>query len=226
MSLWQLGDVFLDTCVRGGLSMLPFEFLSAKHKNQITEPNVGVLVVSEFSSYSRILNGALLVNPWKTDDVVTAIVKALEMHRHEMLSRFRLNYNFLLENAVADWGGRMIVDIETAGSHQTEKIGSDFVEIGFGFDYRVMQFAAGFVALDVDDLVRKYARSTRRLLIFDYGGTLSWTQCLVDDEQGAFYFNEANFGPTLTDIEDDGLAGSLIQAVRKHDGQVRYCMIA
>ncbi|OQS06448.1 alpha,alpha-trehalose-phosphate synthase, UDP-forming [Thraustotheca clavata] len=216
MVVWKMGHVFLDTCVRGGLSMLPFEFLSAHHHafeatngGKDESENLGILIASEFASYSRILNGALLVNPWRTDDVVSALVKAMEMQFEETRSRFLLNYNFLLENPVSDWGTRMLADIESAGEPSISPGSGDFMEIGFGFDYRVMQFAPGFVALDVDDLLRSYVKSTKRLVIFDYGGTLSWTSCLMDDEASMYQFNRNHGG----DVS--------MPSLRKSDGQVR-----
>ncbi|ETV91849.1 trehalose-phosphatase, variant 1 [Aphanomyces invadans] len=218
MVLWRLGHVFLDTCVRGGLSMLPFEFLAAHHQHPDDDP--GVVVVSEFACYSRILNGALLVNPWKADDVVAALVKAVEMPPYEMHSRFALNFKFLLDNPVSDWGGRMLADIEKAGmpalpsSPNADGTG-DMVEVGFGFDYRVVQFSPGFAALCVDDTVRAYAIASRRLLVFDYGGTLSWTQCVMDDGAPMYLYHDGPAGRAVVDPE------ARLASVRKRDGQVR-----
>jgi hypothetical protein len=108
----------------------------------------------------------------------------------------------------------MLADIESAGHKQKSAFehgkstksnlstSSDFVEIGFGFDYRVMQFRPGFAALDTDELLKQYAKTTRRLLIFDYGGTLSWTLCLMDDEASMHYFNQYANAP-LANIDDD-----------------------
>ncbi|KAF0699843.1 Aste57867_9619 [Aphanomyces stellatus] len=214
MVVWHLGHVFLDTCVRGGLSMLPFEFLSA-HRDHPT--HAGVIVASEFSCYSRILNGALLVNPWKTDDVVAAIAKANEMPPYEMRSRFQLNYKFLLDNPVSEWGARMLADIEASGAQTPSPRGggsSDFVEIGFGFDYRVMQFTPGFAPLSIDDTVKAYTSSTKRLLVFDYGGTLSWTMCPMDDEASMHYY-------TQEEVAQDPGQLNRMASVRKNDGQVR-----
>ncbi|RQM16577.1 hypothetical protein B5M09_001450 [Aphanomyces astaci] len=232
MALWHVGHVFLDTCVRGGLSMLPFEFLAAHHGGD----RPGVLVASEFACYSRILNGALLVNPWKADDVVAALVKAVEMPPYEMKSRFALNFKFLLDNPVSEWGARMLADIQKAGvpttsvpppPHPTTTAsrggsGGDCVEVGFGFDYRVVQFSPGFAALDVDDTVKKYATTSRRLLVFDYGGTLSWTLCLMDDEASMYYYYrnpDDKEGSATTGDEMDPAAR--LASVRKRDGQVR-----
>ncbi|RHY96396.1 hypothetical protein DYB37_002478 [Aphanomyces astaci] len=231
MALWHVGHVFLDTCVRGGLSMLPFEFLAAHHGGD----RPGVLVASEFACYSRILNGALLVNPWKADDVVAALVKAVEMPPYEMKSRFALNFKFLLDNPVSEWGARMLADIQKAGvpttsvpppPHPTAATssrgggGCDCVEVGFGFDYRVVQFSPGFAALDVDDTVKKYATTSRRLLVFDYGGTLSWTLCLMDDEASMYYYYR-NPDDKEGSAADEMDPAARLASVRKRDGQVR-----
>jgi trehalose-6-phosphate synthase len=68
LSLWSLSDVFLSTCLRSGLSLYPMEFVVANENSE-----GGILILSEFSGVSRVLNGAIIVNPWMQDAVVSAI---------------------------------------------------------------------------------------------------------------------------------------------------------
>jgi trehalose-6-phosphate synthase len=49
---------------------MPIEFILA-HNGEEQEP--GVLVLSEFVSSARVMQGAVKVNPWRADDVVIAI---------------------------------------------------------------------------------------------------------------------------------------------------------
>ena len=49
------------TSVREGLNTYPLEAVFARRN---VEP--GVIVLSEFASCSRVLNGAIRVNPWRT----------------------------------------------------------------------------------------------------------------------------------------------------------------
>ncbi|KAG7402040.1 Trehalose-6-P synthase/phosphatase complex synthase subunit [Phytophthora boehmeriae] len=184
--LWRMCDVYMDTCVRGGLSLLPFEYIIAQHRNLGSnsrstpgwssprrsgfDRNFGVMIVSEFAAYSRILSGSLAVNPWKTDDMVAALSKACTMNYYEKHTRFYTNYKFLVgESDATPWGERLLADVEATRVKAMDAKDGETVQVGFGFDFRVMQFESGFVSLDIDDLVKKCTTTSRRLFIVDYG---------------------------------------------------------
>lgn len=223
MNLWRISDAFLDVCVRSGLSLLPFEYIVAQKRNQEhahdSSRQFGTMIVSEFASYSRILNGCLLVNPWKTDDIVNALVKATEMNYYERHNRFQLNYKFLLMHSDQKWSERLLSDVESAVCKKQAIEAGETMDVGFGFDYRVMQFESGFVQLDLDELVKKCTKSARRLFVFDYGGTLSWTTSILEEEGAAFHHRN---GSTVTcnDLGDRKTAFGQ-HVIRYIDGQVR-----
>ncbi|GLD93506.1 hypothetical protein PINS_up002098 [Pythium insidiosum] len=234
MHLWRISDAFLDTCIRGGLSLLPFEFLVAQKRNLeqghegLPDHQFGVMIVSEFASYNRILSGCLSVNPWKGDDIVAALVKATEMQYYEKFNRFQLNYKFLESQSDKRWAERLLADFEllVQKKQQTAESG-EIVEVGFGFDFRVMQFASGFVKLDVDELVRTSTRCSRRLFMFDYGGTLSWTTSLFEEEAAAHLFqqrrassDDRSANRMRSDVESQKVAFGQ-EVIRFIDGQVR-----
>ena len=60
LSLWKVADVFMVTPIREGLNLLPLEYVYTKRKP--LPP--GVVISSEFSAVSTVLNGALRVNPY------------------------------------------------------------------------------------------------------------------------------------------------------------------
>ncbi|KAL3674533.1 hypothetical protein V7S43_000481 [Phytophthora oleae] len=207
--LWRMCDIYLDTCVRGGLSLLPFEYMIAQHRNIQSKAknsagtgwssprgtldvggldrSFGIMIVSEFSAYSRILSGSLTVNPWKTDDMVAAFAKACGMSYYEKHNRFYMNYKFVVGRSDSTpWGERLLTDVEAVTEKMEDSSTGEVVQVGFGFDFRVMRFESGFVCLDVDELVKKCANTSRRLFVFDYGGTLSSTANILDEEGARF----------------------------------------
>jgi trehalose-6-phosphate synthase len=60
LSLWKVADVLMVTPIREGLNLLPLEFVFTKKKPAAP----GVIISSEFSAVSSVLNGALRVNPF------------------------------------------------------------------------------------------------------------------------------------------------------------------
>ncbi|OWZ22070.1 Trehalose-phosphatase [Phytophthora megakarya] len=237
--LWRMCDIYLDTCVRGGLSLLPFEYMIAQHRNIQSKSrnpkgwssprsnldvsgldrSFGIMIVSEFSAYNRILSGSLAVNPWKTDDMVSAFAKACGMSYYEKHNRFYLNYNFLVgKSDPTPWGVRLLTDIEAVTEKLDDGTSSEVVQVGFGFDFRVMRFESGFVSLDVDELVKKCASTSRRLFIFDYGGTLSSTASILDEEGAQFSHRGGCVENSTSDRGGDCTGQS---AARYIDGKVR-----
>ncbi|KUF67060.1 hypothetical protein AM587_10016481 [Phytophthora nicotianae] len=243
--LWRMCDIYLDTCVRGGLSLLPFEYMIAQHRNiqsksrhstgwssprgnldvSALDRSFGLMIVSEFSAYSRILSGSLAVNPWKTDDMVAAFAKACGMSYYEKHNRFYMNYKFLVGRSDSTpWGERLLGDVEAVTEKLEDATSGEVVQVGFGFDFRVMRFESGFVCLDVDDLVKKCSKTSRRLFIFDYGGSLSSTASILDEE-GAQYSHRAGCVEQSTqkfDASDRSGADCTGQSAARYiDGKVR-----
>ncbi|GMF11786.1 unnamed protein product [Phytophthora lilii] len=243
--LWRMCDVYLDTCVRGGLSLLPFEYIIAQHRNILSKSrnptgwssprgnmdvggldrSFGIMIVSEFSAYSRILSGSLAVNPWKTDDMAAAFAKACTMSYYEKHNRFYMNYKFLVGKSDAvPWGERLLADVEAVTDKNQDSTSGEVVQVGFGFDFRVMRFESGFVSLDVDELVKKCTGTSRRLFILDYGGTLSSTASILDEE-GAQYSHHGGFTDQVAqkiDIGDRYNGDCTVQSAARYiDGKVR-----
>ena len=71
MQLWELADVAVFTPIREGVNTFPLEAVYARRDG---EP--GLVILSEFAACSRVLNGALRINPWDTDELVRAMVRA------------------------------------------------------------------------------------------------------------------------------------------------------
>ena len=57
VALWLAADVFLLTCIREGLNLMPLEYIYARQHLE----SAGVVVASEFSCVSTLLSGALKV---------------------------------------------------------------------------------------------------------------------------------------------------------------------
>ena len=66
-----MADVFVTTTVRDGLNRWPLEYVLAQaymcdaHADARAPHAPGLMILSEFTSCCRVLNGALHVNPWK-----------------------------------------------------------------------------------------------------------------------------------------------------------------
>ena len=132
---------------------------------------IGVLILSEFSSTSKVLRGALCVNPWNQEDVVQGLYCALTMSPREASMRAEVNLSFVSRNTTAAWAERVLVDLKTFG--KTLGGQKTYMGTGLGLGYRLMGFGSTFRPLNVEHVLVAYKRASHRLIVCDYGGTLN-----------------------------------------------------
>ena len=63
------------------------------------EEDKGVLVLSEFTGSAQSLSGAIVVNPWATQDLAAALHQALTLSSQERKLRWQKLYRYVLEYA-------------------------------------------------------------------------------------------------------------------------------
>ena len=99
LALFSVGDVFVNSYVRQGVDPSPLEYILAN--NHVKDPKCpenpakpATVIISEFTSYSRLLSRAERINPWDTKTFVDAFDKAVNMTK---LSRLQ-NHSKFMEN--------------------------------------------------------------------------------------------------------------------------------
>jgi trehalose 6-phosphate synthase len=95
--LYRAGDVMLVTPFRDGMNLVAKEYVAAHVDGD------GVLVLSEFTGAADELRDALLVNPHDERALQDAIVRAVEMHRHERRPRMEAMRSAVTGSNVGDW---------------------------------------------------------------------------------------------------------------------------
>ncbi|EEY68908.1 alpha,alpha-trehalose-phosphate synthase [UDP-forming], putative [Phytophthora infestans T30-4] len=164
VALWRVADVQITTVLRDGLNTTPFEYI-ATHK---TSP--GVLILSEFSGSSRLLSGALTVNPWELDQVIDALRDAVYMPTNEREHRRNCDFQFVAANPPRRWAKCVLTDIVNARKKEESFV---YMGTGFGLDFRLMEVSAQFRKLTGQELTPAYRTSTNRAIFLDYYRTLA-----------------------------------------------------
>ena len=59
--LWQMADVHICTAIREAVNIWPLEYVFCRDLARLAP---GALILSEFTGFARVLNGALRVNPF------------------------------------------------------------------------------------------------------------------------------------------------------------------
>jgi trehalose 6-phosphate synthase len=102
--LFRSADACVVSSLHDGMNLVAKEFVASR------ENNTGVLVLSSFTGASRELLEAVIVNPYDTEQMATAIELALTMPLEEQVERMKLMREQIRENNVYRWAGRMLID--------------------------------------------------------------------------------------------------------------------
>ncbi|XP_004488988.1 alpha,alpha-trehalose-phosphate synthase [UDP-forming] 1 isoform X2 [Cicer arietinum] len=149
-ALYAVTDVALVTSLRDGMNLVSYEFVACQEKKK------GVLILSEFAGAAQSLGaGALLVNPWNITEVAKAISKALNMKSPEREKRHRHNFHHVTTHTAQEWA-------ETFVSELNDTV----VEA----QLRTKQTPP---RLKTNIAIQQYLKSTNRLLILGFNGTLT-----------------------------------------------------
>ena len=148
VALYNLADVALVTPVRDGMNLIAKEFIATKTDGK------GVLVLSEMAGAAQELGEAITVNPNSKEDVAGALKQALEMPEWEQIERNRRMQRRLRRYTVERWAHDFIDRLgqtkDVQGEFESHKLTSNVQK----------------------HLLDDYQKSSRRLLLLDYDGTL------------------------------------------------------
>jgi trehalose 6-phosphate synthase len=103
---YRSARVGLVTPLRDGMNLVAKEYVAAQ---DAADP--GVLVLSRFAGAAHECRDTLLVNPYDTEAVATAINRALSMPREERRARHAAIYEILVRNDIAHWAERFITTL-------------------------------------------------------------------------------------------------------------------
>jgi trehalose-6-phosphate synthase len=70
------------------------------------------LILSEFAGAAQSLNGAILINPWNTDETAQAIYDALVMPESERINNFKRLFRYVTKYTAAYWGLNFATELQ------------------------------------------------------------------------------------------------------------------
>ncbi len=148
VGLYKLADVCWIGSLRDGMNLVAKEYVACKPEGD------GVLVLSEFAGAAAEMGEALLINPFDENRTAETIGRALALDEQERRLRMTALHNRVLRNDVFHWGDRFLVALQEA-----------VLQRGRYADTQPQR-------LRPSEIHDAYVHADRRLLIFDYDGTL------------------------------------------------------
>jgi trehalose 6-phosphate synthase/phosphatase len=162
IALYLVSDIFLLTCIREGLNLLPLEYIYSRRNL----PRGGVVIASEFSTCSNLLNGALKVNPFSPANVSDTILQALSLSNKDCDYRRQRDLPFIESHPSSKWTKNIVDELEQLRTQS-----------GHGRT-TLKKYPA---QLNINSMLDAYANAAKevgitpkgtRVFVFDYGGTL------------------------------------------------------
>ncbi len=174
MALMRASDVVMVTPIRDGLCLIPLEFTICHQDALIEEGNSdarkrGICILSEFSSSTRVMRGALHVNPWKISELANSFYQALNMSEDERRRRLNTACEFVTRVTTQRWAMAVLLDLKAV--QKSADVGK-YSGAGLGLGYRILGMDRGFNSLDTSAVCKAYKKARSRLILMDYGGTI------------------------------------------------------
>lgn len=146
--LYMAADAMLVTPRRDGMNLVAKEFIAAKSEL------FGTLILSELTGAVEELPEAIVVNPNDRLAIAEAIKQSFEMPNKQQAERLKSMRRRIKDYPVKKWGEDYLTSLDKV---------------------RELQSAAAVRELkgrEADKLVANFKKSTKRLLVLDYDGTL------------------------------------------------------
>lgn len=154
---YATADICLVTPMRDGMNLVSKEYIASR------SDSTGVLILSEMAGSSKELTDALVVNPNNLEDIMQAIVKAINMPVGEQKIRMEAMRATVKKFNVKHWVNNFIQKLNEVKDYQNSLLTKHAVN-------------------NTSTLIpTKYKEANDRVLFLDYDGTLVGFSGNIDD---------------------------------------------
>lgn len=108
-ALYAVSDVCLVSSTRDGMNLVSYEYIATQAGNH------GVMILSEFTGAAQSLNGSLIVNPWNTEELASAILEAVTMSPEKRKANFEKLEKYVFKYTSAWWGQNFVAELTRTG---------------------------------------------------------------------------------------------------------------
>ncbi|SCU88234.1 LAMI_0D09296g1_1 [Lachancea mirantina] len=119
ISLYAVSDVCLVSSTRDGMNLVSYEYIACQEEKK------GSLILSEFTGAAQSLNGAIIVNPWNTDELAEAINESLTLPTEKKDANWEKLYKYISKYTSAFWGENFVHELHNLSSNGQNNSGLD-----------------------------------------------------------------------------------------------------
>ena len=148
-AMYHIAHIAMVTPLRDGMNLVAKEYIAAKRDSN------GILILSEMAGASIELIDALIINPNDSSQIENALLTALNMPQEEIKERMSWLQKRVSKQTVNKWANDFLIELQSIRS-RNQKLNT-----------RVLGKQAE------QQIKNEYNKSTKRLILLDYDGTLS-----------------------------------------------------
>lgn len=149
IALYSIADVALITPLRDGMNLVAKEYLAVKAHSK-----KGVLIISEMTGVAEELSEAMMINPNHKSEIAKTIHEALSISPEKQAAKLEIMQKSLRRNNIFKWANDFIDKLQSMKSIENKPS----INI--------------LTKKNKEELLKTYESSKKRLLLFDYDGTL------------------------------------------------------
>jgi len=105
LAFHRIANFCLVSSLHDGMNLVAKEYVSARNDED------GVLILSRFTGAARELTEATLINPYALDEIVEAMVAAMEMPEEQRKNRMRSMRGKVRDNNIYRWAADIITEL-------------------------------------------------------------------------------------------------------------------
>ena len=105
LSLYNISDVCLVSSTRDGMNLVSYEYIACQEQRK------GALILSEFAGAAQCLSGAIVVNPWNTEDLSDAIKESLTLPVEKKAFNFEKMFKYISKYTSGYWGESFVKEL-------------------------------------------------------------------------------------------------------------------
>ncbi|KAG7661616.1 TPS1 [[Candida] subhashii] len=110
ISLYNVSDVCLVSSTRDGMNLVSYEYIACQQERK------GALILSEFAGAAQSLNGAIIVNPWNTEDLSEALKESLTLPEEKKEINFKRLFGYISKYTSGYWGESFVKELYKCNS--------------------------------------------------------------------------------------------------------------
>jgi len=166
-ALFYIADVLLNTSLREGLILNPFEFIMVKNDKKDL---VGRIIMSEFSGHISAVSNIFYINPYSIASTAEVLINAIDALPLSIEGKkFQSDLQYTIQHDDNRWLESIITDIQEAN-----KMDEKAIFLG-AVDKKILKPGIDFKPLLSSEIEKKYQKSVNRVILLDSEGTITPT---------------------------------------------------